>query len=1093
MNKFYLRLLSLLTLLIVSPPLLSAQEQNVLPEWKDPQIVAVGKEYPTTIFHIYDSERAALENNPMYGTKFLSLNGKWKFHWVPAYKDAPTGAALGVGFNDSSWDEIEVPANWEVNGYGTAIYTNHGYEFCPVNPKPPILPEDNPVGTYRKVVNIPYSWEGDEIFIHIGGAKSGLYLYVNGQKVGYSEDSKNPAVFNITQYLQPGDNTIVMQIYRWSTGSYLECQDFWRISGIERDVYLYARPKVTINDFHIVSGLENDYKDGVLDVTVDVKNYNPIHDVEAVLTYQLFDIQGRRILNGQSKPFTAKADKKSQVHIASTIPDIFPWSAEFPNLYTLLLTMYTNEYDPQTIAYKVGFRQYEIRGEQFLVNGVPVYIKGVNVHEHNESTGHVVSEADLIHDFELMKANNINAVRCSHYPQQSRFYELADMYGIYVCDEANIESHGMYYDLSKGKTLGNNLSFYNAHLDRTINMYERNKNHACVAFWSLGNEAGNGYNFYQTYLWIKEREPMRPVQYERAILEWNTDIYCPQYPSAMYLESWGKTKRDRPFIASEYAHAMGNSTGNLMDQWDAIYQYDNLQGGFIWDWIDQGIKVRDRDGQYFWAYGGDFGKNSYSDGNFLCNGIINPDRTPHPAMAEVKYVYQNIWISPMKDRPFGTFKVDNRYDFTPTDRMIFRYEMFGDGHKILSGTTQTSVAPRSSGELFIQIPNPNSMPEYRDVYVNFEVVDPLHSVVSLRDKALSNSQIILKSSERGTPVVDTPETSPNGARYYSYSANGDNVTMASGATSITLNKKSGNVVSLKMNGEEYVYDNFGLRPTFWRGPTDNDYGNGAPNRLQVWKQDSKGYQVKDILNTTSANEPGRLIVVYALPSTGSTYKVIYTIHPNGMLHVSAELDAKEGNPEIPRYGLRMRLPAHFENLTYFGRGPEENYVDRNNGTFLGVYNSTPEEQYYPYVRPQENGHKTDVRWLALQKKMTNTGLLVVADSALEFNAMRQSIEDFDGEESTQPYQWHNFPENEDQSVEAGRNVKPKQTHTNDVKVRPYVELVLDGAMQGLAGDNSWGARPYEKYQIKSGKTYQYGFTLVPLRMTDDIDKVLKKL
>ena len=602
-------------------------EDTKLPYWKDIQTVAVNKEYPRTAFMTYDNRNQALtgeyENSPYYKL----LNGTWNFYYADAYKDLP--ANIEQPDANIAWKEIKVPGNWEVQGYGVAIYTNHGYEFKPRNPQPPQLPETNPVGVYQRDIEIPADWDGRDIFLRLEGAKSGVYVYVNGQEVGYSEDSKNPAEFLINNYLKPGKNSLVIKIFRWSTGSYLECQDFWRMSGIERDVFLFSQPKTHIKDFNVVSTLDDTYKNGIFKLNVDVTNHTAANK-EVTVAYELLDAAKKVVAEGNT-PCPVTADGQKSISFEAALSNVKTWTSEHPNLYRLLISLKDGEKTSEIIPYTVGFRRFEIKptdqiaenGKPYVclfVNGQPIKLKGVNIHEHNPETGHYVPEELMRKDFTLMKQNNINSVRLCHYPQDRKFYELCDEYGIYVYDEANIESHGMYYNLSRGGTLGNHPEWLKPHMDRTINMYERNKNHPSVAIWSLGNEAGNGYNFYQTYLWLKEREVKgmnRPVNYERALWEWNTDMYVPQYPSAAWLEEIGKKGSDRPIAPSEYSHAMGNSNGNLAAQWRAIYKYPNLQGGYIWDWVDQGILETDENGRTYWAYGGDYGTNAPSDGNFL--------------------------------------------------------------------------------------------------------------------------------------------------------------------------------------------------------------------------------------------------------------------------------------------------------------------------------------------------------------------------------------------------------------------------------------------------------------------------------------------
>ena len=582
-------------------------EDTKLPYWKDIQTVAVNKEYPRTAFMTYDNRNQALtgeyENSPYYKL----LNGTWNFYYADAYKDLP--ANIEQPDANIAWKEIKVPGNWEVQGYGVAIYTNHGYEFKPRNPQPPQLPETNPVGVYQRDIEIPADWDGRDIFLRLEGAKSGVYVYVNGQEVGYSEDSKNPAEFLINNYLKPGKNSLVIKIFRWSTGSYLECQDFWRMSGIERDVFLFSQPKTHIKDFNVVSTLDDTYKNGIFKLNVDVTNHTAANK-EVTVAYELLDATKKVVAEGNT-PCPVTADGQKSISFEAALSNVKTWTSEHPNLYRLLISLKDGEKTSEIIPYTVGFRRFEIKptdqiaenGKPYVclfVNGQPIKLKGVNIHEHNPETGHYVPEELMRKDFTLMKQNNINSVRLCHYPQDRKFYELCDEYGIYVYDEANIESHGMYYNLSRGGTLGNHPEWLKPHMDRTINMYERNKNHPSVAIWSLGNEAGNGYNFYQTYLWLKEREVKgmnRPVNYERALWEWNTDMYVPQYPSAAWLEEIGKKGSDRPIAPSEYSHAMGNSNGNLAAQWRAIYKYPNLQGGYIWDWVDQGILETDENGR----------------------------------------------------------------------------------------------------------------------------------------------------------------------------------------------------------------------------------------------------------------------------------------------------------------------------------------------------------------------------------------------------------------------------------------------------------------------------------------------------------------
>ena len=821
--------------------------QPVKPYWQDIQVVAVNKEKPRSSFMSYADRETALTSRFEKSPYYSLLNGTWKFFFVDSYKDLPQNIT-DPSVNTSSWDDITVPGNWEVQGHGVAIYTNHGYEFKPRNPQPPLLPEANPVGVYRRDIEIPASWDNRDIYLHIGGAKSGLYVYLNGKEVGYSEDSKNPAEFLINKYLQPGKNVLTLKIFRWSTGSYLECQDFWRMSGIERDVFLWSQPKANIQDFRVVSTLDDTYTNGIFKLAVDLKNHTQ-ETKNLNVGYELLDAKGNLVTSEANDIWVSPASPQT-ASFEYDLKNVAPWSAEHPNLYKLLMTIKEEGKVIEVVPFNVGFRRFEMKqidqvaedGKPYTVllfNGQPVKFKGVNIHEHNPETGHYVTEELMRKDFELMKQNNINAVRLCHYPQDRKFYELCDEYGLYVYDEANIESHGMYYSLKKGGTLGNNPEWLIPHMDRTMNMYERNKNYPSVTFWSLGNEAGNGYNFYQTYLYLKDKEinsMNRPVNYERALWEWNTDMYVPQYPSAEWLEEIGRKGSDRPVAPSEYSHAMGNSSGNLWDQWKAIYKYPNLQGGFIWDWVDQGILEKDKNGREYYTYGGDYGVNAPSDGNFLCNGIVNPDRTPHPAMAEVKYAHQNIGFEAI-DLANGLFRVTNRFYFTNLKKYMVHYSVTANNKVVRSGKVSLDIEPQASKEFTVPVGNlkPQAGTEY---FVNF-------NVTTVEKEPLIPIGHEIACDQFRLPIESPKKAFKTSGPKLTVSTNGDNLSASSSKVNFMFNKKTGIVTSYKVDGTEYFSEGFGIQPNFWRAPTDNDYGNGMPKRLQVWKESSKNFNVTD--------------------------------------------------------------------------------------------------------------------------------------------------------------------------------------------------------------------------------------------------------
>lgn len=1088
LQRFLLK--GMLLVLCLSTPLAVQAEQ--LPYWQDLNITSVNREYPRTTFMSYPSRAtaengyAAAEQWPVFsGYRYRSLNGTWKFYYVDSYQELPEN----ITANDQdtqAWSDIQVPGNWEVQGFGTPIYTNHGYEFKPRNPKPPTLPEHTPVGVYRSTFEVPQDWSGQDIFLNLDGAKSGVYVYINGQEVGYSEDSKTAAEFRIDPYLQAGTNHLVLKIYRWSTGSYLECQDFWRISGIERDVYLWTQPRAAVQDFEVLSTLDSSYQNGCWELKTILKNTdNRAHRV--TFTADLKDPQGN-IIWQEKTVLTLPAQSRDTLSWSASLPNIASWSAETPNLYRLMLGTENEEGATEYIPYHVGFRSFEIKDAGtcsesgrphilFFINGQPIKMKGVNLHEHNPQTGHYMPFELIKKDLLLMKQNNINAVRLSHYPQGRRFYELCNELGLYVYDEANIESHGMYYDLSRGGTLGNNPAWLQAHLDRTINLYEHNKNHPCVSLWSLGNEAGNGYNFYQTYLWIKNRETgrmNRPVCYERALWEWNTDLYVPQYPDTKWLEYVGKRGSDRPIMPSEYSHAMGNSSGNLSAMWKIIYQYPHLQGGFIWDWVDQGLWVENH-GNGYWAYGGDFGENMPSDGNFVCNGIVNPDRNPHPAMQEVKYAYQDIAFRLLEGEataPQNTLSIEvqNRYYFTSLDQRNFEYEWLEDGKVIQTGSFQLSTP--AQGKDTLSLPLRKAAQEGKEYLINLKMRAGTHPFLA-KDWLLATEQ--LRVTE---PTFRVPKFNNGPAIQFSDSP--EWVTLSSRDLYVAFNKETGLLSSYEVKGKSYLQKDFGLRPNFWRGPTDNDYGNGAPKRLQIWKTSSQSWSVENLEHSTE-NETHLVRVDYRL-AAGNLLHVTYKVYPDGIIHVSSHLEAANLDTELPRIGFRFRVPKQLNHVSYYGKGPEENYCDRNDGAILGIHSTTAEAMYYPYVRPQENGHRTDVRWLRIGNR--KQGLKIVGEGPLEFNALRNSVEDFDSEEATaHDYQWQNLTPEQiaNKNTEEARNVLRRQHHINDIQAQDFVEVCIDHRHQGVAGYNSWGDRPEIQHQISAQEDYRWGFYLIPQR------------
>jgi beta-galactosidase len=712
----------------------------------------------------------------------------------------------------------------------------------------------------------------------------------------------------------------------------------------------------------------------------------------------------------------------------------------------------------EATSFKIGFRTSEVKNGQYLVNGKPVLLKGVNLHEFHEITGQVVNEADVTLDLLRMKQLNVNAIRTSHYPQPDFFYELTDKYGFYVVNEANIESHGMGYDRAKGKSLANNLDWTEAHLFRTSNMFERDKNHSSVVIWSLGNEAGNGHNFYQTYLLIRGRDKMRPIQYEQSGHEWNTDIVCPMYAKPQHIEHYAKTYNDRPLILCEYEHAMGNSVGNIKDYWEIIEKYPNLQGGFIWDWVDQGLANENEKGE-FWAYGGDYGpEGTPSDGNFCINGVIFPDRSFKPHSLEVKHVYQNIGFNP-ENLATGQVSIFNKFFFINLSKFAFSYEITANGKVVKSANLPVlDIAPEQSKTVTIDLKGISAKPgvEY---------------FVTISAKLKEAENLLPAGWEIASEQLKLPIEAPKAqfdldkAGKVTYTE-GASIDITGKGFSLAIDSKTGIITSYKANGKELLLNGYGPRPAFWRAPTDNDYGWRMQRVARLCKVASEQTPLATSVKTSQLGNAVQVEVVYQLDSLQSTWKTQYTVMGNGNVKVDNQLVTEGDQVKVfPRVGMKLQLPSELAQVEYIGRGPWENYSDRNSSTFVGRYKTTVAELYVPYIRPQENGHRTDVRWLAL-KRNDGSGLLVVADKLIEFNALNNTVEDFDA------------------GPEKDKNLR----HANDIKPRDLVELHIDYRMIGVSGDDSWGAWPHEPYLISpSSEGHNYSFTLVPFATAKDME------
>jgi beta-galactosidase len=1004
----------------------------------------------------------------------MTLNGSWKFKWVEKPADAPKDFA-NENYNDTAWDNFQVPSNWEFKGYGIPIYVNHTYEFNHQNkssdlkiyfPKPPELPEnENPVGSYRKKIVIPADWNGKQIFAHFGAVKSAFYIWVNGKKVGYSEDSKLEAEFDLTEYLRPGtENTVALQVYRWSDGSYLECQDMWRISGIERDCWLYARPKIDIADFDVKALLDQSYKNGVFKINVDLQNYNNT-DQQGNVEVEVMEASGLKVFNDKNTaPRTVKANNgKETVTLEGTIPNIKPWSAEIPTLYDLYITLKDAAGTTiEVIHRKIGFRSSEISGGLFKINGKTVEIKGVNRHEHDPITAHVISEETMRKDILLMKSLNINSVRSSHYPNEARWYELCDELGLYVVDEANIESHGMGYELNT--TLGNSPMYQQAHMERTTRMYDRDKNHACIVIWSLGNEAGNGWCFYSTYDWLKKKDTSRPIQYEQADMQWNTDIYCPMYPRPEAIEQYALTHKDKPLIMCEYAHAMGNSVGNFKEYWDIIEKYPNLQGGFIWDWVDQGMAV-ERNGKKFWGYGGDWGPADInSDKNFLCNGIVASDRTLHPHAFEIKKIYQNVKIT-TNNILEGKITIKNIYDFKNLDNYYVSYELLRNGESVSKGRIDNLAGMGPDSARTFQMLNGFKVIPGIEYFLNVSLKTKYSENGLPQDSEMATEQFAFPYQKIEMPVSSTALlTQPvRGAKKVQTTTNGlsmketdKEVIFESGnGYKIVLEKLFGTISAYEVQGTPVIKQ--GPMPDFWRAANDNDYGASLQKKLRLWQE--VGKENVAIYSKVTQISPTQYQVIFekTLLMGDVGYFTTYKIDADGNVHITQEFQVNRGNhPMIPKMGNKIQVLKEFDNLKWYGRGPFESYWDRKTAAGVGIYAGKVRDQYHPYVRPQESGNKTDVRWASLVNA-TGKGLMIVADDInLNINALPYSSDDLDP-----------APEK-------------AQYHSGELKERDEIYLNVDLQQMGVGGINSWGELPLKTYQLPY-KSYTYSYWIKPVK------------
>jgi beta-galactosidase len=1020
-------------------------EEQENPPWEDPQLNEINRQAPHAWFIPFANVEQARSEDKWNSPMVQSLNGMWKFHLAQNPSERPYWF-FKDDFDTRNWDEIKVPSNWEREGYDYPIYVNVTY---PHEKTPPLIQDHyNPVGSYKRTFQIPSNWEGNEIILHFGAASSMLNVWVNEEFVGYSEDSKTPAEFNITKYLKSGENSLAVEIFRWCDGSYLEDQDFWRMSGMTRDVYLLARDQQQIQDFRVIATLDETYTDGIFSVDVDVMNLGEkagSTEIEVVL-----NDNGNEVAS-----FSEKVNNgKQNIPFQTQIQQVKKWSAEYPNLYELIISLKNGDGIVEVIRQEVGFRTVEIKNGNLLVNGQYVYLKGANLHEHHDVTGHVVDKETMLKDIYTMKAHNLNAVRTSHYPQPELWYELCNKYGLYVIDEANIESHGMGYG---EESLAKDPDWKEAHLFRTRNMYERDKNQPSIIIWSLGNEAGNGVNFMATYDYLKSIDQSRPVQYERSILEYNTDIFCPMYMRIEGMEKYAQSNPERPLIQCEYAHAMGNSVGNLQDYWDVIEKYDALQGGFIWDWVDQGLLTTNEEGEEFWAYGGDFGPEDVpSDGNFCLNGLVNPDRGVKPHLLEVKKVYQHIGFEPA-DLKSGLIHIKNKYAFRNLSDFNFSWEITSDGKVIKSGQLDGILARPGdvvSGNIDVSL-NPEPGVEY---FLN------LKATLKNQDGLLEPGTEL--ATEQFKLPVSVPAGKINLANFPAISVdeNDNSVTVSGEGFTVAFDKNAGVMNSYKKGETEFLES--GPAPNFWRAPIDNDFGNNLHKRSRVWREAGKNRQVASVSVNRKANNLAEVEFKFNLKNEAgekiAAYNSVYTVYGSGDVVVNNHFKMTNNDlPEIVRMGMNLIMPRQFDQMAWLGRGPHESYWDRKTSAFVGLHEGSVADQYWAYLRPQENGNKTDVRWLTITDAAGN-GLFFEGLPLLEVSAHHNLQEDFESMERT-----------DGRHVEGVRVVN---RHTTDVKPRDLTSVNVDYKQMGVGGDDSWGARTHDQYRLTE-KEYQYSFRM----------------
>ena len=1010
-----------LAMLSISSGALAQSESR----WQNVNINQQNREPRRANFFAFENLEKAQSFDKKKSVNYLSMEGMWKFNFVKDHNKRPANF-FALKYDDSQWKDFPVPGLFELNGYGDATYKNIGYAWATqFDPNPPYISElNNYTGSYRRTFELPKDWKGKDVYFHVGSATSNLTLWVNGKYVGYSEDSKVAAEFNISKYLKPGKNLIAMQVMRWCDGSYFEDQDFWRFTGIAREVYLYARPKLHAADIRLNAALENNYQDGVLNYKVSLKGGK----TDVAIT--LCDKDGKQIAQATGAQGVIK------------VPKVNAWTAETPYLYKAYITLKNKQGAAEVIPQKVGFRNVEIKNAQLLVNGQPVLVKGADRHEMDPDGGYVVSLERMIQDIKIMKQLNINAVRTSHYPCDPRWYDLCDEYGIYITAEANLESHGMGYE---EKSLAKFPEYIVPHIERNEGNVKPLINHPSVIVWSLGNESGYGVNFEKAYDWVKACDTTRPAQYERGGYDSKTDIHCPMYIGYEESESYCKSNGTKPYIQCEYAHAMGNSEGGFKEYWDLIRKYPKYQGGYIWDFVDQGLRDKSPiTGKEIFTYGGDYGRYPASDYNFNCNGIIAPNRRLNPHAYEIQYVLQNVWIKDF-DAENGSFNVYNENFFKNIDDLSLTATLFANGVKLTTVAIPDTkgIAPQAtklvkSEALKSAIEKAEAEHATEEITINFAFASDGSQPLVDKGQVMARQQIVLNGYE--FDKVDAPANT--GSKIEVEETN-SYVKVSAERMSVTIGKKTGMIDYLDVDGEPMLKFRESMTPEFWRAPTDNDYGASLQKKMRVWKNPQMNLKSFD---KSESKDSVVLTANFEMPEVKAELMLRYRINAAGEVAVTEKMttDKEAKVADLFRYGMQLQMPASFSKLEYYGRGPEENYIDRHSSSFIGKYEANVKDEYYPYVRPQESGNHTDIRYFSIFNPTTGKGITFEGYAPMECSAIPYLVEDLDAGIEKE-HAWGQ--------------------HSGDLVEKGLVQLHIQQRQFGLGCIDSWGASPMEKYRM----------------------------